>query len=197
MTGKNQRTYYTGSDQFNVIVNDYGDAKGTKDEFEKSQPEQIDGVIAALARTNSFASSMQTELAGIRNDLAACWQGEHADKALDIVKTLNHDAHSISVNTGKCHGALEQFQSDWRTLKGQASGLDEGFMGSGMGQDNSGAHQVFDRFVKAMDTAMHTMPAQLSYHTPLGQHDNGPGPGPGPGGPGPGGLGPGVGPGGI
>ncbi len=197
MTGHEQ-TYYTGSDQFNVVVSKYGDAKGTKSEFEGSNPEEINGLIAALARTNSFtANHLQTELDGIRKDLAACWQGENADKATDILATLTKDAGTIASNTSACHTALAQFQSDWQTLKGQASNLDEGFLGTGAGQDTDGAHALYDRFTKSMDTAMHTMPSQLTYHTPLGTRD---GPGPGPGGPGPGpggGLGPGVGPGGI
>jgi hypothetical protein len=197
----NEHTYETGSRDFNVIVDHYGDAKGTKSEFKDSQPEKINTLIAGIYRTNRFAyETLQPELEGIKADIIACWQGENADKALNIVATLSTDASTIGDNTRKCGDALSTFQSDWITLKGQAGDLYEGVAGTGFHQDNDGAHRIYDAFTKSMDTAMHTMPSELVYHTPLSSdkydHVTGPG-GPGPGGPGPGGFGPGTGPGGI
>ena len=200
MAGKNEQQYYTGSRDFNVVVDHYGDAKGTKGEFKDSQPEQIDSLIAGIYRTNRFAyETLAPELEGIKKDLAACWQGENADEALAIVATLTKDAGTIGENTRKCGDALSTFQGEWVRLKNQASGLYEGVAGTGYHQDNDGAHRIYDAFTKSMDTAMHAMPSELTYHTPLsGGHDNQlPPGGPGvPGGPGPG-IGPGVGPGGI
>ncbi len=197
----NEHTYETGSRDFNVIVDHYGNAKGTKSEFQDSQPEKINTLIAGIYRTNRFAyETLQPELEGIKADIIACWQGENADKALNIVATLSTDASTIGDNTRKCGDALSTFQSDWINLKSQASGLYEGVAGTGFHQDNDGAHRIYDAFTKSMDTAMHTMPSELVYHTPLSSdkydHVGGPG-GPGPGGPGPGGFGPGTGPGGI
>jgi hypothetical protein len=196
----NEHTYETGSRDFNVIVDHYGNAKGTKSEFQDSQPEKIDTLIAGIYRTNRFAyETLQPELEGIKADIIACWQGENADKALNIVATLSTDASTIGDNTRKCGDALSTFQSDWINLKSQASSLYEGVAGTGLNQDNDGAHRIYDAFTKSMDTAMHTMPSELVYHTPLSsdKYDHVGPPGPGPGGPGPGGFGPGTGPGGI
>ena len=192
----NEHTYETGSRDFNVIVDHYGNAKGTKSEFQDSQPEKINTLIAGIYRTNRFAyETLQPELEGIKADIIACWQGENADKALNIVATLSTDASTIGDNTRKCGDALSTFQSDWINLKSQASGLYEGVAGTGFHQDNDGAHRIYDAFTKSMDTAMHTMPSELVYHTPLSsdKYDHVGGPG----GPGPGGFGPGTGPGGI
>src|SRR6266516_3912802 len=182
----NEHTYETGSRDFNVIVDHYGDAKGTKSEFKDSQPEKINTLIAGIYRTNRFAfETLQPELEGIKADIIACWQGDNADKALNIVATLSTDASTIGDNTRKCGDALSTFQSDWISLKSQASGLYEGVAGTGLNQDNDGAHRIYDAFTKSMDTAMHTMPSELVYHTPLSSdkydHVGGPG-GPGPGG---------------
>src|SRR6266705_521878 len=196
----NEHTYETGSRDFNVIVDHYGNAKGTKSEFQDSQPEKINTLIAGIYRTNRFAyETLQPELEGIKADIIACWQGDNADKALNIVATLSTDASTIGENTRKCGDALSTFQSDWINLKSQASDLYEGVAGTGFHQDNDGAHRIYDAFTKSMDTAMHTMPSELVYHTPLSsdKYDHVGPPGPGPGGPGPGGFGPGTGPGGI
>ncbi|MGH3628837.1 MAG: hypothetical protein ACRDRL_15555, partial [Sciscionella sp.] len=198
MTGDNEQVIHTGSDQFNIVVSHYGDAKGTKDEFHKSDPNAIDPLIQENYQAYTFATEhMAPQLQSIRKNLAACWQGEHADHATGIIDTLSTDASTIGTNTKACNRSFDDFQKSWVRLKSQAQGLYEGVMGSGVHQDNSGAHTIYKNFNDAMNTAMNTMPAQLVYHTPFeDQQTGGPGPGPGPGpGAGPGNFGPGPGPG--
>jgi hypothetical protein len=186
----------TGSDQFDIVVNHYGDAKGTKDQFQKSDPSRINPLIEENYHAAAFASeTIAPRLQAIRTALAAAWEGEQADRAMSIIETLTTDAHTIATNANTCRRSFEDFQQTWSTLKSRASGLYEGVAGTGLHQDNDGAHEIYRQFNAAMDTAMHTMPSQLQYHTPLDQQTAGPGPGPGPGpgGPGPGGYGPGPG----
>ncbi|MGI8762162.1 MAG: hypothetical protein ACR2LF_12885 [Jatrophihabitantaceae bacterium] len=207
MTGSdNAQVINTGSDQFNIQVDHYGDARGTKDQFAKSDPGTIDPLIQENYQAFTFATgTVAPQLSSIRANLAACWEGESADNATSIIDTLTTDAQTIGTNTKACSDSFEQFQSSWTSLKSQAQGLYEGVMGSGVNEDNGGAHRIYKQFNDAMQNSMHAMPSQLTYHTPLtGTRDDtqtpGPGPGPGPGGigpgpagPGPGGFGPGPG----
>jgi len=201
MTG-NQHVINTGSNDFNVVVTKYGDAAGTKDQFKNSDPSKIDPLIQENYSTYTFATQhLAPALQKIRKDLAACWTGENANNALQIVDTLMGDADTIGTNANACKASFDEFQKSWSTLKGKAESLDDGFAFTSLGADDGQAHEIYKQFNDAMDTAMHSMPSQLVYHTPLTQGDDhqqtpgGPGPGPGPGGFGPGNYGPGPGPG--
>ena len=201
MTG-NQHVINTGSNDFNVVVTKYGDAGGTKDQFKNSDPSKIDPLIQENYSTYTFATQhLAPALQKIRKDLAACWTGENANNALQIVDTLMGDADTIGTNANACKASFDEFQKSWSTLKGKAENLDDGFAFTSLGADDGQAHEIYKQFNDAMDTAMHSMPSQLVYHTPLTQGDDhqqtpgGPGPGPGPGGFGPGNYGPGPGPG--
>jgi hypothetical protein len=198
MTGP--QDIYTGSDSFSIVVNHYGDAKGTRNQFSNSDPSSIDGLI----RENISAYHLATEtlapqLAQIKSDLQACWEGASADHALGIVGVLTTDATTIGTNTKACGDSFTNFQTTWVGLKSQAEGLYEGVAGTGVNQDNDGAHRIYKAFNDSMQTSMHAMPSHLSYDQPLGDVTPGsPGPASGsPGGAGPGGYGPGsYGPGG-
>ena len=199
------QVYHTRSQDFSIVVNKYGDADGTHDQFKDSDPNKINDLINGIYAANRFAyQRMLPDLETIKSDLAACWQGENADDALKIVGELTTDASTIGENTRKCGDALVGFQKSWIALKNQALNLKTGFSvtdamtrGDYSGGNDQGAHEIFKSFTKSMETAMHQMPGELYYHTPLGQRDDGPGPGPGGPGPGAPGVGPGVGPGGI
>jgi hypothetical protein len=199
MTG-NQHVINTGSNDFDVVVTKYGDAAGTKDQFKNSDPSKIDPLVQENYSTYACASQqLAAALQKIRRDLAACWTGENANNALQIVDTLMGDADTIGTNANACKASFDEFQKSWSTLKGRAENLDDGFAFTRLGADDGQAHEIYKQFNDAMDTAMHAMPSQLVYHTPLTQgddHNQTPGgPGPGPGnfgpGPGPGSLGPG------
>ena len=206
MADKNDpQVYHTRSQDFSIVVNKYGDAGGTHDQFKGSDPNKINDLINGVYAANRFAyQRILPDLEAIKSDLSACWQGENADDALKIVSELSTDASTIGDNTRKCGDALVGFQKSWISLKNQALNLKTGFSVTDAvvsndysGGNDQGAHEIFKAFTKSMETAMHQMPGDLYYHTPLGQRDDGPGPGPGGPGPGAPGIGPGVGPGGI
>lgn len=166
----------TGADAFSIVVNHYGNARGTKSEFEKSNPDLLDPLINANLATYHLASDALTPgLASIRAALEECWTGSSADNALSIVDELKTNSSTIGANTLACYDSFVQFQSTWRSCKGDADSLYEGVAGSGAGEDNSGARRVYLRFNNAMQTSMHAMPSELVYSEPLSpaQHDTG------------------------
>lgn len=194
MSGTNPEVVYTGSDQFSIVVHHYGDARGTKDQFAASNPGAIDALIDENYAAHTFASGTIAErLRAIRGKLTAAWEGENADHAAAIIDTLQSDAQTIASNTRACGDSFAQFQRTWADLKSQAGSLYEGVMGSGMNEDNEGAHRIYKQFNDAMQQSMHAMPSRLTYHEPLqqaGRYDSltpGGAPGGGAGGVGPGG----------
>ncbi|HET6877266.1 MAG TPA: hypothetical protein VFH38_07040 [Jatrophihabitans sp.] len=170
MSGTNPEVVYTGSDQFDIVVHHYGDARGTKDQFAASNPGAIDPLIDENYAAHTFANGTVAErLRAIRTKLAAAWEGENADHAAAVIDTLQSDAETIAANTLACGDSFAQFQRTWANLKSQAESLYEGVMGSGLHEDNTGAHRIYKQFNDAMQQSMHAMPSRLYYHEPLQQ----------------------------
>lgn len=166
---------YTGSNNFDVVVNHFGDARGIKDQFANSNPDAMTSIIDENNAAASLArGTVSGQLASIKSDLQACWEGENANNALGILATLSSDAETIATNTETCGRALATFQSKWYELRQRAMSLDTGVLG--LGEDNSGAHQIYQEFNDAMNSGMHAMPSQLEYHTPLSGQIAGAGP---------------------
>jgi hypothetical protein len=191
---------YTGSDKFDIVVNHFGDARGIKNQFANSNPDAITPIIDEnTAATALSRNTVAGQLASIKSDLQASWEGENADNALGILATLSSDAETIATNTEACGRALSAFQSKWYELRQRAITLDTGVLGTGLGEDNGGAHQIYQEFNDAMNNGMHAMPSRLQYHTPLSGQVAGAGPeiggggGAGAGGPIPAGMGSGAG----
>ena len=170
----------TGSQAFDIVVGQYGDAKGTKDQFEKTDPSCLHGPIAALGDTKSFAEHIASRLEDVRTRLSDAWQGDTAKGALDIVAAMHTDASQISTSAARCASALAQFQQQWTSARSQALNLYEGVLGTGLNEDNGQAHTIFREFCQAMSDRMHDMPGTLTYHdglNPYEQYGGGTGPG--------------------
>jgi len=93
MADHNVKSFYTGVDDWTVVVDKYGNGKGTREQFQKSQPEDLNETINTLQSSSSFASgTVQSELSSIMTNLRAAWSGENADQAYQSLSDLHTDA---------------------------------------------------------------------------------------------------------
>lgn len=177
----------TGAAQTWFKVDHYGDASGTKDAFNKSQPEKLDPAITAHGDAHTFlTNSVMPELNAIKADLAAAWSGnKQSEDAVDTLNTLHKDASTVSQQAKQTGEALQYLQTQWYACKNTASNLYEGVMGTGLNSDDQGAHNVFDKFIQSWTDSMHKMPSYWDYYTPLNQQAVGPSTAPAPAGPAP------------
>jgi hypothetical protein len=185
MADQKVHTYVTGASGWEMVVSHYGNGKGTREQFQKSNPDALLPIIGTLRDASTFAlSTVHTDLGQIITSLNAAWRGDNADDAVTTLKALQTDANSISESTGTVSTYLNHFHKAWTDLKAQADGLGD--------DDDAQAKQIFNQYMQAENYCKDHWPNTLYYHEPLnteGDFNPDPGPGGGPGGaPGPGGY---------
>ena len=195
MADQSVKSFDTGVAGWEMVVDHYGNGKGTREQFDNSRPQDLEPVIDGLRNASDFAkSSVHDEIGRILTNLQAAWRGDNADQAVQTLQSLQTDAMSISQSTGTISSSLETFRKAWVQLKGQASQLGD--------DDDAGAKRIFNAYIQAENDCKQPWPNTLYYHQPLsqgGQPGGVPGgvPGGGPGGypggfpghyPGPGGI---------
>jgi hypothetical protein len=191
MADQRTHTFDTGTSGWAVVVDHYGNGKGTREQFEKSDPEALNEVIGKLRDSSQFAmGTVHADLGSIVTKLNQAWTGDNAQQAVGTLTTLQTDAQSISESTSQVSSSLGHFQTAWGQIRGKAMGLGD--------DDDAQARQYFDDFTKAENDCKDNWPSTLYYHTPnSGQSGVDPNPNPGPapapgGGPGYPGGGPGY-----
>ena len=162
-------TINTRSQDYSIIVKNFGDVPGTKDFFSKGDPTLLEPVITGLQQASDFARDVSGRLTQIAADLANAWQGQNADDAVQIVKLLAIDANTISANTAAVSSSIENFLAvtviDNVSAKGligiraMVLALDD--------DDEQGAIDTFQAFVDMQNLSMHMFPNKLVYHDPL------------------------------
>ena len=203
--------YATHSQDFNIVVDHYGDAEGTAKQFADSNPDSLNGLLTALQDTFNFIEEqLSPRLLKIGQNLADCWQGDNANKAIDILNQLLADcdsaggssteSKSLSYSMSSTYAGISTLQAGWRQCKADAANLKTGFSvtdaaikGDFSGGNDQGAKNIYDAFTRTENDAMHQMPNTLVWHNPLGDRDHSPGPPKPSGPPGPGHIPPGPG----
>ncbi len=162
-------TINTRSQDYNIIVKNFGDVAGTKDYFSKGDPTLLEPVITGLQQASDFARDVSGRLTQIASDLAAAWQGQNADDAVQIVKLLAIDANTISANTAAVSASIEDFLDNTVIDNVSAKGLvGVRAMVLGLSDDDlQGACDAFQAFVDMQNLSMHRFPNKLVYHDPL------------------------------
>ncbi|MGN6606877.1 MAG: hypothetical protein ACTHMS_07690 [Jatrophihabitans sp.] len=166
-------TYTTDANSFGIIVAHQGNAPGVRDQFTKSDPEQLAAIVNQLNDTATFmGGEVQTRLANIAADLADAWQGKQADDALAIINILKTDAGTIAANAKQIATSFDTFHGAWVAYRNAAMQLSD--------DNDTDAHTIFSNFTTAEENAMHGMPNSLTAHLPF-SHSAHPGAGGGPG----------------
>lgn len=220
--GSRERHYVTGTHEWDFFTTGEGNAKGIKEQLEKSDPSLLDPIIKAMNDAGTASDDITSRLQRIEADLTDAWGGENADKAVKIIGTIREDARTLGEDSGKVGTAMSTFQSNWHQARSDASGLDTNWVAFNNSSDED-ARKITSAFVENYELAVKSMPNVIYWNEALteqGAHGPGtpgtpgmpggpgvpgpgvpgpgvpgPGPGPGPGLPGPGVPGPGPGPG--
>lgn len=183
MADEKLHKFDTGVEGWTTIVTKLGNGKGTREQFQKSNPSALDPVHQTLVDTSAFAlNTVHTQLSDIISKMNDAWRGENADDAVGVLGDLQTDAMSVHTNVSRVAQYLKGFQVDWAKIRVKALTLGD--------KDDDQAHIYFREFVDAENTCKDGWPNTLYYHEPLNSYNNlnppGPGgvPGGGPGGPG-------------